>query len=294
MATIIMKKYILFIACFVAAIGLMLQGCSSSENQLLESVPLGQRCLVAMINADRIMELTGSEIGSDGTIKTSETMERLSDHLLLNESDSAEMRILLGMLPYLDSKCLLYYVAQDRESFITANIKQVEQAEKYLRLESHAAMRVLDDIRFYNFGPMVVAVRDNQCWFFTGQARRLTGILEDASKNNAANLRGVSEFLSNPEVARCAVMSNVTADITGARNIWHCIDLNANHDAGTAKAYSMYGDGEEVKSDFLDVMDTDFLRYFPADLNMVVAFAHKNGEINDAMFEPSTTSPMDR
>lgn len=253
----------------------------SAERSLLSTIPVSSRCMVAAINLDYAIKASGSELDpSTGELNLSDISRQLlnrisggiaTDDILLQTGD---------FLRYIDRSFVVSYNGQDGVSFITFRITSRDEIIKTLELHSQGVVEKLDDISFYSFGSYRVGVLDNQGWIFNGEPRELTALLDETANADIEDFPAVRDFFSDCPTVKIGALTEVGDATSGQNSRWRLVSLHTDGLTAEITANTTAGDGNPVALEGTAPVSDDFLRYFPADMNLVMAFGHTTDDID--------------
>ncbi|MCM1111527.1 MAG: hypothetical protein NC336_09980 [Clostridium sp.] len=267
-----LKSYILLIITATATL-IATCGCAGEpRTSLLESVSVSHRGSMITVNFDQLLLETGSKLTPDSLITTPE-FDSFLDFIGRDVISGIDKSSFGKIMRHADRSLVLFYASEDGQSFVTFNISDMSKLKEAMSRLSRGAMDATGGVKVYNLGSFRVGIGDNHGFIFKGEAERLPALLEETREVNASQLEGICDFLDTTGVIHLAVLSEVGEDPLGRESRWDCLRLYSEGQKGYLTFRSFLGDGSEISGEgHLKPVDTDFLRYFPADLNLVTAF----------------------
>lgn len=279
-------KYLGSAVCIALCI-IMMCDCGGSEKSLLSTIPVNSRCMVAVINLDYAISASGSELNTTtGELQLSPSTADFIDKLSGGVFTDDVLTQTGDFLRYIDRKFVVSYSGQDGVSFMTFRITSSDNIIKTLTQHSQGMLETLDDISFYTFGSYKVGVLKDQGWIFRGEPRELTALLEETKNANLGDVEYVSGFFNDCPSVKIAALTEVGDASSQQNSRWRLVDVVTDGLHAEITAISASGDGTTVSPEGTAPVSTDFLRYFPADMNLVLAFGHtvEDIEVDDFDF----------
>ncbi len=137
----------------------------------------------------------------------------------------------------------------------------------------------IDGLTFRVIDDMTLATDDTGFCFIARDVMTVSSALADARMSHFSSFEGVSGFLSEKSACNIAVnCGHSPLSFLGSRGRWLCLSFNATRLSVTFTGKVMNREGvlDSIGSNFKEI-DTDFLRYTPADASVVLAFGQFSG-----------------
>ncbi len=247
---------------------LMVQSCSSESESLLGSVP-DDADIVATVNLVKLAQASDIQV-EDGQIVFPKELSLIKDEI---DTDALKMMGRIAGSVDLEAVVVFGYM-QSKQGFATFLIKDVEELRSVLRKADMERDRE-DGVEFYSdggsYGPCVVISSDEkQGWIVDRDKLSSIEDFEHArKKNNITRYSGLAEVLTADNILNLVVDGSKFN--LGKKDGWLAMNLTVKNNAIVADAYGVTTDGETITTDDLRPVNTDFLRYMPA--NFITAFA---------------------
>lgn len=142
-------------------------------------------------------------------------------------------------------------------------------------------------------GDMILAVRDNKCWI----GRSLDDIenaVRSAAASHIGTMPGIRDFMATDAAANIAInCGNSSLSFLGGKDKWFCASMKLTEQSASAWGMVMDRDGKtEPIGEAFQTIDTDFLRYTPADAAVVLAFGKFSGNVRALSFLLGRFAPV--
>lgn len=247
---------------------LVFSSCSSKTEELLKNVPFDAQ-VVGTLNLVELASESGVTV-SDGHLQLPNEFSMLKENI--SQSDLDKMS---DIAEAVDLEHIVFFGYVKREmAFATTYLKDADKLRSLLKAEGFD--RQLDKGREIfakgDYGPcLAMDDEENQIWFVAnrGNLSELENFEFARKKNNITRYSGLTEALTKDAVANVVV--DQSAVQLGLDDYWTATSLSVNNNTIVLTAKSITNAGEEYHSDALTKVDTDFLRYIPA--NFIGAMA---------------------
>ena len=247
------------------AIATLISSCSSNKSKLLESVPF---------DADIIGTLNLIELASNSGVKIENSQIVLpAEYTQLKESIPADMLKMGAQWAEavdLESVVIFGYM-KSNDFYGTALIKDADKVRQLLE-DNDFTSEMKNGVEIYAKGSNCFAFDDSSDQLWILEKRRVDKLEEFAlarKKNNIARYSVLAEALTDDNIANWVF--DQTSLGTGLDGQWCVFGVNVKNNAIVAEGKLISTDGEVYRTDALQPVDTDFLRYMPA--NFICATA---------------------
>jgi len=248
----------------------LLCSCSSDRDKLLESVPSDTE-FVATFNFIKLAKEAGVTVEDGRAVLPPEMSffkEKMSADFLkeigkLATAVDLENVVAFGSM----NKGIIYLTASvndaDEIRSIARNAEMERETEDGRTVYSESDSKYAECI--------VLNEDETQVWLIP--ERRYLPAMDDfefaRKKNNILRFSGLANVLKSDNIANMVI--DQSALRTGLDDYWVTTTVNVDNNAIVAVTNIMKPDGEEYETDVLKPVDTDFLRYMPA--NFIAAAA---------------------
>lgn len=244
---------------------LAVTSCSSDKSKLLESVPFDAE-IVATVN---LMELAKQ---SDLTVEDSRLVIPAKYPELKNSMSADNLETIGKLASAIDLESIVFFgYAKNDDFYATALVKDADKLRSVLK-ENGFSAKSENGMEVYENGGMSFAFEDsdNQIWFVESRnLNRIEDFVLARNKNNILRYSGLADALTGDNIANLVIDQSILG--TGMDNYWSAFSINVSNNAIVAEMKAMSPDGEVYRTDALRPVDTNFLRYIPA--NFICATA---------------------
>lgn len=264
------NSFSLTLAVIFALTAGMLCSCTSNRDKLLETVPDDTE-IVITANLIKLAVDAGVTV-EDGRLVLPKEYSQLKENI-----PADVMKDLGRAAAAIDLENVVIFGSGSNEViFFTAIIKDIDELRTLIRksdMERHTedgrTVYAESDSKYADC--IVISEDEKQVWYVPG--RRYLSKIDDfefaRKKNNVLRYSGIASTLKDDNIANVAV--DPSSLNTGLDDYWLTASLNVKNNAIVAESKIMKTDGEEYETDVLKPVDTDFLRYMPA--NFIAAAA---------------------
>lgn len=242
-------------------LAVMSASCSHDTNKLLETIPSTAN-FVADVDLPEVLKGLGAEV-SDREIIVPDSMKFLTE--LFGEHTP---ELINNCYQAFDTGHFVFF--QDSitgNSIITMLIRDKSFIDKIFEdspVETKNGYKICT-----NSSGVTMLTKKNQFWALKSDnaVEEIENILDAAKESNIGQKEGLSEFLEREGCA--SVISNI--DGFGTIDQWSCMSLVVKNNNVIINSQLMSTDGEIIEFNGLQPLQTDFLRYIPANMNFVAA-----------------------
>ncbi len=248
----------------------LLCSCTSNRDKLLETVPDDSE-IVLTANLVKLAKDAGVTV-EDGRlvlpIEYSELRKNIPTDALKDLGRAASAVDIENVV--------IFGSIRDNVLFITAAVTDIDELKALIRKSdmersTENGRTVYSESESKYADCIVISENEEQMWYVPG--RRYLSKIDDfeyaRKKNNILRYSGLASALKAGNIVNLII--DPSALQNGFDNYWLTASINVSNNAIVAEAKAMKPDGEEYKTDTLQPVDTDFLRYMPA--NFIAAAA---------------------
>lgn len=252
----------LFLPALVSA---ALYGCKSdevSDRHILEGVPSDARFIVSA-NIEKIMKNAGCRFRDNGEIILSDDIKRL----LFDGEEDPMLTRLNEVAPLIDLSYVVCFGKDTDKPVVTFAIADRDRFDEYL--SEKCEPEEVDGLTVYEDGGNAIVTDGAQGW--AGDRRTVLASISDAAENHAGIYSGVVNYLDDKQHTVSAVV-NVNDYRKAENGSWGAMSINLGENVLGYEILAMDDDGlRESFTDYIDLLDTDFLRYVPGNSCLVAA-----------------------
>lgn len=279
-------SFFLFRIMAVAMIALsVLTSCNPTEDSLLSSIPVDKPCVVVSIDLDKFIDAAQITI-EDGKVTVPDYIQKspLLEALLPQGDPKGVVELLTDFSKNINNEFVVAYSNDEGDSFLTYQIDNGNGYDNWM--EENLDMSTERDengivfVQTKSGRNVWFAKRGKTGWLMKGDPEKLVAILERAKKVNASKLSGIRNYFNDSECVHFAYMMSPGTDPNGQKSLWRIGDLNFEGNRVYGEELDVYGDGELLKRAYVSQVSTDFLRYVPDSMSLVLAVGH-NGKSFD-------------
>lgn len=272
------KTFRLLLLCMTAI--LAITSCSRSTDELLSTVP-ADASTVAVVNIIDFAKKAGFTI-ENGELKMPEKLANRS-------IDSNTLKRLAGIADAVNLDHVVAFYASSGSPILTFTVSDEDALGK--ALEGNAQKSSTGGFTVYSSGRDAVLVKDGQGWMLqsTRPTEVITRILAEAKTESMLKADGLVDFLNTAGTARAVIdLSQFSKELKGQ---WGCMNLKLDGPSAMAEIQLMSADGKVNELNALQPLDTDFLRYIPAEANIAAALGASKGVDWDGIAVGATMIP---
>lgn len=272
------KFYLCIKAIFVLFAIAALQSCSDSPDELLETVPASAR-FTADIDLPEVLKGLGVNFNNN-------SVEVPENAVFIKQIMGDDFREKLPLIH--NAFNTKHFIIFQWNGNIVSTLR-VSDKDALDRLLQSKPFEKKNGYKIYtNENGMTILLKGNQFWALNSNdaVGVVEDILKDAKQANMASHQGLSDFLER-ENAAC-IVSNING--IGTADQWACLAMVINDNRIIFNAQVMETTGEVVNFENLQTLQTDVLRYIPANMNLVGmmgATKKTNWEILDKIIDIS-------
>lgn len=234
-------------------------GCTSSETDLLESVPA---------SAQTVMTVNLNKLAHDAGYTDKNGNIALPDYMFESVPLSPEQIVALGAV--VDLEHIVAYSLGGSNFTLTFNIKD-EDALKAIATASGATSSQTQGYTVYSFRGSQIAVKDGQGWCAPNAVATAELSREKRDADGSYTMyKGLTEYL-NVDRPMSVIICAEAPKNAAQRGKFLCAALSGNQEGASINSCIMHASGEKISMDMLTTLHTDFLRYTPANMNIVFA-----------------------
>lgn len=275
MKTTILRRVLPVMA---AALVCMMWSCNSKDTALLESVPLESKA-VAMVNVKDVLSNMGCSFENDG-LKISEALKDTP----LGSLGKTDLSTLGAVAKGIDVEKLVIFQPEGmRDPVVTFVVTDAAELDNLAtKGENKAQKSEVKGYTVYFSGRKSVLVKEDRGWLVQMEPEKavdaVDGILEAASGDgkSVGSVTALNDFMATTHAA--GIVANMAGSGFGDKDSWALADVILDGNTMGINLKWVKTTGEEIKQDYFQEIDTDFLRYVPGDFNLVFAMGVKDGE----------------
>lgn len=237
-------------------------GCGRGQKDILSTIPATSK-MVACVDIDRLVSQGGLS-GSDALLAAeySGLLDKMTDGL---------STALLALDDAVDTRCVLLCMTETGTEFCTFGLQGTPIADKFdTDPTTSGAFKAWEIAQ----GTTLV-VRDSQGWLLPFAPVKALDTVSDICKIAAtaslSELDGVAQALDDSQWAVRAVLRGYGLPSGSRTDHWLTVTANADRSEIAGQSTLITPDGQVVSLTDLQNIDTDFLRYVPADMAFVGA-----------------------
>lgn len=266
----IAKKFttVAFAVAFMALA--LLTSCNKADNALMDNIP-ADATFVAVVNVEEIAKNAGCEVSSSG-IKLSPEVKPLFEAVVGQQL----LNNVTTILPYIDARHVMAF--DEKQEFILTYL--ISDADAYAKAMEEAVGHPQSNDGFTVYaGRLVTVVKGHQAWTMEGTPDHVISVvdrvLDKAAEDNFTTHHGLAEYIDESEAVGMVV--NLAALGMKDNGTWLGAHFKFESMSAQADIQLMLSDGEIVPVDGFCNIDSDFLRYVPADFNYALAIGVESG-----------------
>ncbi len=242
-----------------AALICVLNSCTGTEEELLSAVPASAQTVITA-NLVRLANEAGYT-DKDGNIN-------LSD--FFNETISVSPETIDAAKEAVDLEHTVIYSLQGSSFSILCNVKDAD-ALKALAKANSIKTSETDGYTVYDISGFKLAVKDGKIWGSENDPVAIAKLTAEkcGSDGSFTIHKGLCGFLA----ADRAISATISLEQTGApqNRKYLAAAVSGNDYTASVNACLMRASGEKIPMDMLTDIHTDFMRYLPANFNIVAA-----------------------
>lgn len=276
--SVILRKFILILAAVVAL--LSVSGCSGGRiRQLMECVP-ENAVVVRTVDLAYLFKEAGvpTPVNADTLYDDAGRVLSLfvprDFHGILTRLLAAPGAVDLSRtVAFTDAagRDLIMLPVSDRQLF--SGVLEGEGGEGAVRETDGLSFRIIDN--------MTLATDGMGLCFIAPDIMTVASALADARISHFGMFSGIRNFLSEPSACNVVVnCGNSPLSFLGSKGRWLCLSFNSTPYSVTLAGKVMNRDGvsDSIGKNFREI-NTDFLRFTPADASVVLAFGKFSGNV---------------
>ncbi len=262
-----------------AALVCMIWSCNSKDTALLDSVPVDSKA-VAMVNAKDVLSNMGCSFEKDG-LKMSDALKSVFPFGKLGQIDLSALSAVAKGIDI--EKLVIFQPDGMRDPVMTFIVTDAAEIDNLAtKGENKAQKSEVKGYTVYFSGKQSVLIKEDRGWLVQMEpekaAETVDGILESASGEgkSVGSVTALNDFMATTHAA--GIVANMAGSGFGDKDSWTLADVILDGNTMGVNMKWVKSTGEEIKQDYFQEIDTDFLRYVPGDFNLVFAMGVKDGE----------------
>lgn len=257
-----LKSLLLMAGIFLS---LVVTSCSKDQSELLSTVPS---------DADWIQTLNLKKLLSEAGCTFSGDKVQLTPQISKILGNDAELETLISdMAGAIDMEHVVAFGAGRASAVCSFIITDHEALASCIESSGMSKGESADGYDLYTGSKRsALVVKANQGWILQDSSPidKIKNICDNAANSSVTSLNGILTFLRGNNIANIAVAK--TGMMLGSQtDVWTCIDINIKSNALAANIVNMQADGKIMPVENLQTINTDFLRYVPADFTIAAA-----------------------